>query len=128
MEITTNVPDLGGIDGELMPYDAIYMGMPYCWDYEGSFSSGKDVAEGVGLLRSLGKKAYLSLYAAPRNRDLERIFRVVELGIEAGVEAFEVFNLGVARKIKEEYGARVHLGGLANVYTASTADICTLWG
>ena len=122
MEITTNIPNLEGLDEGVKPYDAVYMGMPYCWDYEGSFSSGKDIGEGVKLLRGFGKKAYLSLYAAPRNRDLERVFKVVESGLDAGVDAFEVFNLGVARKIKDEYGARVHLGGLANVYTASTAE------
>ena len=124
MELTTNVPNLESMsECSLKHYDAIYMGMPYCWDYEGSFSSGNDIEEGVELLRELGKKAYLSLYAAPRNKDLERVFYVVELGLDAKVDAFEVFNLGVAKKIKDEYDARVHLGGLANVYTTSTAEL-----
>lgn len=123
MELTTNVPNLEGMGRSLKYYDAVYMGMPYCWEYEGNFSSGSDIKEGVEFLRKLGKKAYLSLYAAPRNRDLKRVFYVVELGLNAGVDAFEVFNLGIAKKLKDEYDARVHLGGLANVYTSSTAEL-----
>ncbi len=124
MELTTNVPNLESMsECSLKYYDAVYLGMPYCWEFEGSFSSGSDIGEGVELLRNLGKKAYLSTYAAPRNKDLDRLFYVVELGLDAGVEAFEVFNIGVAKKIKDEYDARVHLGGLANVYTSSTAEL-----
>ncbi len=123
MELTTNVPNLESMsECSLKHYDAIYMGMPYCWEYEGSFSAGNDIEEGTELLHDLGKRAYLSLYAAPRNKDLDRLFYVVELGLNAKVDAFEVFNLGVAKKIKDEYDARVHLGGLANVYTSSTAE------
>jgi len=125
VELTTNVPNLESMsECSLKPYDAIYLGMPFCFEYQGNLITELDDLEAaVDILRKLGKKAYVTTFAVPRNKDLERVYRTVEKAVEIA-DAIEASNLGVIRYITREYpDVRVHVGGLANVYTASTAEL-----
>ncbi len=125
MELTTNVPNLESMsECSLKPYDAIYLGMPFCFEYQGNLMTELDDLEfAVEFLRKLGKKAYVTTFAVPRNKDLEKVYRTVEKAVEIA-DAIEASNLGVIRYITREYpDVRVHVGGLTNVYTVSTAEL-----
>uniref|UniRef100_A0A7C3YEV1 U32 family peptidase n=1 Tax=Geoglobus ahangari TaxID=113653 RepID=A0A7C3YEV1_9EURY len=125
MELTTNVPNLESMsECSLKPYDAVYLGMPFCFEYQGNLITEFDDLEvAVNLLRKWGKKAYVTTFAVPRNKDLEKVYRTVEKAAEIA-DAIEASNLGVIRYITREYpDVRVHVGGLANVYTVSTAEL-----
>ncbi len=123
MELTTDVATIGDLEG-IEPYDSIYLGMPYCWDYEGNLISNfEDLELAVEKLRKMGKRVYLTTFAAPRNRDLQRVFRIIDKASELDVNGVETANLGVARYVVREYDLRVHIHGLANVYTKSTAEL-----
>ncbi len=123
MELTTDIATLKDLKG-FEPYDSIYLGMPYCFDYEGNFISNfEDLEIAVDILKKNGKKVYVTTFAAPRNRDLDKVFRLIDKAVELEIDAIEVANLGVARYITKEYDIKVHLAGLANVYTKSTAEL-----
>ncbi len=125
MELTTNVPNLESMsECSLKPYDAVYLGMPFCFEYQGNLITELDDLEAaVEILRKWGKKAYVTTFAVPRNKDLERVYRTVKKAVEIA-DAIEASNLGVVRYITREYpDVRVHVGGLANVYTVSTAEL-----
>jgi len=111
-------------------YQAVYMGDPTCPLVPGNLSSSPEfLEEGVALLRSKGKRAYLSLYAEPRNEDLDWLEGMIDAGVRAGVNAFEVHNLGTLRMIhKKGLNIPVHVGPFANVYTSQTASLLAGWG
>ena len=125
MELTTNVPNLESMsDCSIKPYDSVYLGMPYCREYEGNLiNGGTDLISAVELIHEMRKRAYVTTFAVPRNKDLERVFRSIDVaaGMSDGIEAS---NLGVIRYITKEYpDVKVIAGGLANIYTASTAEL-----
>lgn len=125
MELTTNIPNLEGMsECSIKPYDGIYLGMPYCWEYEGNFISNlHDLEAGIEILRSLKKKTYVTTFAVPRNKDLEKIYRLVET-VSDLCDAIEASNLGIIRYLTKEYpDVKVHAGGLTNIYTVSTAEL-----
>ncbi len=125
MELVTNIPTLEMMSKcSIEPYDAIYLGNPYCWDFEGNLMSNfNDLEAAVEILREMGKKVYVSTFAAPRNADLERIFRLIDRAIELNVDAIESTNYGVINYIKREYDVRVHAGGFTNIYTKASAEL-----
>jgi putative protease len=126
MELNTNVPNLEGMSRfAVEPYDAVYLGMPYCWEFEGNLISNLDDLEtAVETLRELNKKAYISTFAAPRNKDLDKVFRLIDRAVELEVDAVEASNLGIVRYVTREFpDMGVHVGGLACVYTTSTAEL-----
>lgn len=125
-ELVTNVPTLESMsECSLKHYDAVYLGMPYCWEYDGNLiSNHEDLAAAVEMLRDMGKRVYLSTFAAPRNKDLERVFRLIDKAIELRIDAVESTNYGVIRHVTREYpDVRVHAGGLTNIYTSATAEL-----
>jgi len=125
-ELVTNVPTLESMsECSLKHYDAVYLGMPYCWEYDGNLiSNHDDLAAAVEMLRDMGKRVYVSTFAAPRNKDLERVFRLIDRAIELRVDAVESTNYGVIRHVTREYpDVRVHAGGLTNIYTSATAEL-----
>jgi putative protease len=125
MELVTNVPNLEQLSKcSVEPYDAVYLGNPYCWDYDGNLVSNMDdLGIAVEMLRDMGKRVYVSTFAAPRNRDLPRIFSLLDKLVELEIDAVESSNFGVMKYIKREYGMRVHAGGLANIYTSATVEL-----
>ncbi len=118
MELVTTIPTKYDVDG-YEAYDAVYLGMPYCWEYDGNLISDLKVLKEVA--ESIDKKVYVTTFAAPRNKDLERVYKLVDFASDFA-DAIEVTNLGIAKYISEEYDIRIHVGGLANVYTRATAE------
>ena len=52
-------------------YNALYLGDYSCPRFKGNFSSSqKRLKEALEIVKSAGKKCYLSLYSAPNNVDL----------------------------------------------------------
>ena len=69
VELVTNVPTLEVLSKcSVEPYDAIYLGNPYCWDYDGNLISNfNDLEVAIEMLKEMGKKVYITTFAAPRN-------------------------------------------------------------
>ncbi|MCL6634732.1 MAG: U32 family peptidase [Peptococcaceae bacterium] len=104
----------------LEPYQAVYLGNPFCPRYKNNLLEDlQALKQGVALAHDLGKKAYVTTYAAPATEDLPHILRIVEAAVDAGADAVEAHNLGVIRLIAGNFpGTAIHSGGLANVYTS----------
>lgn len=118
------------IASDLRPYDAIYLGNPYCRDYEANFLEAlDDLRTGIRHCRDRGCKVYLSTYAAPRNYFLPQIRKAIAVAVEEGVDAVEAHNLGVVRILHREFPSLpIHVGGFANVYTDTGAAVLREYG
>lgn len=130
-ELSARIENMERLTGSVLDaYHAIYLGDPTCPLVPGNFSSSSDhLFEGVKFVKSMGKKAFLSLYAEPRNEDLPWLEGILDAAAEAGVDAFEVHNLGTLRMISEKgLGIPVHIGPFSNLYTAQTASLLSRWG
>lgn len=110
---------------DLGPYDAVYLGNPYCRDYEANFlEHPDDLAEAIRQVRGGGRRAYVTTYAAPRNSFLDQIRRALEVASREGAEAVEAHNLGVLRICRTEFpDLAVFVGSFANVYTDVGAQV-----
>jgi U32 family peptidase len=124
----SNMKDLMASD--LGPYDAIYLGNPYCRDYEANFLEElDDLRAGIRHCREKGRRVYLTTYAAPRNYFLPQIRRAIAVAAEEGVDAVEAHNLGVVRIVRREFPSlAIHIGGFANVYTDAGAEVLGDYG
>lgn len=125
-ELNTTIASLRDLrDTDLRDYGAVYLGDIYCRLYQENFlERPDDLREGIRILRDQGKRAYVTTYAAPRNDFLPRVRTVLETAAQAGADAVEVHNLGVARIAHEEFpGLPLHVGGFANVYTAPGVEV-----
>jgi putative protease len=123
-ELATGVANLRALQAsDLEPYDAVYLGSPYCDRYEGNFlARPEDLAAAVRWLGERHTRAYLTTYAAPRARDLAPLRRALAAAVQAGVTAVEVHAAGLARIVRDEFpGLALHLGSFANVYTGAAA-------
>ncbi len=124
MELNTNLPNLQSLkESQLAPYQGLYLGHPYCPDYKGNFlERPEDLREAVDRLRQQGKKVYVSTYAAPKSRELDRVRALLEVAAESNVDAVEAYNPGVVRIVHREFPSlAIHTGIFANVYTAAGA-------
>jgi len=110
---------------DLSPYDAVYLGNPYCRDYEANFLERlEDLSEAIRQMAGEGRRAYVTTYAAPRNSFLDQIRRALEVAARAGADAVEVHNLGVLRICRTEFpDLRVFVGSFANVYTDAGTQV-----
>ncbi|HEV8663937.1 MAG TPA: peptidase U32 family protein [Candidatus Methylomirabilis sp.] len=119
-ELNTDISNRRDLQSsDLTPYDALYLGNPYCRDYEANFLERVDeLAEAIRQVKGAGRRAYVTTYAAPRNSFLDQIRRVLEVAEREGADAVEAHNLGVLRICRTECpGLPVFVGGFANVYT-----------
>jgi len=119
-ELNTAISNLDELQrSDLDPYDAVYLGNMYCRLYEGNLlGRPMRLREAVHRVRDLGKRAYLTTYAAPRQDDLTAVRRALETGVEAGAVAVEVHGPGLLKIVRDEFpGLAAHLGSFANVYT-----------
>jgi len=125
-ELNTSVFTLKELrEADFTPYDAVYLGDPYCRDYRENLSENpEDLKEAISLLREQGKTVYLSTYAVPRNADLEAVKQTLQLAEENRVEGVEIHNYGVLNLCRDKFPAlKIHLGCLANLYTAPTVEL-----
>ena len=125
-ELIVSVASPGELAGtDLSPYDSVCLGSPYCRRVEGNFAEELERLEGiVSRLHGIGKKAYVTSPAVPRQADLPHVARLVEAASAAGADALEVHNLGALR-ILREMGRPIpaHMGAYANVYTHLAAGV-----
>ena len=125
-ELNTDISNRRDLQAsDLSPYDAIYLGNPYCRDYEANFLERLDeLAEAIQQVKGEGRRAYVTTYAAPRNAFLDQIRRALEVAEREGADAVEAHNLGVLRICRTEFpGLPVFVGGFANVYTDVGAQV-----
>jgi putative protease len=113
-------------------FDTLYLGDPSCPLYPGNFGCHiEELAIGVEEVKALGKRALLSLYAVPRNTDLDWLRVLLEEAAERGVplDGVEVHNLGLL-VILRELGSPwpVTLGVCGNLYTSATARLLGEYG
>ncbi len=130
-ELNTTIANLRDLEAsDLRDYDAAYLGDIYCRIYEANFLERPgDLREGLRILKDHGKRAFVTTYAAPRNDFLSRVRKLLETAAAAGAEAVEVHNLGILRIAHTEFPELpVHVGGFANVYTASGAEVLRGFG
>jgi putative protease len=125
-ELNTTIANLRDLRAsDLRDYDGVYLGDIYCRLYEANFLEQLgDLREGLRILQDQGKRAYVTTYAAPRNDFLPKVRKMLEVSAAAGAQAVEVHNLGILRMAHEEFPQLpVHIGGFANVYTDSGAEV-----
>jgi putative protease len=125
-ELIVSVASPGELDGtDLSPYDAVCLGSPYCRRVEGNFAEAVDLLQGVvSRLHDLGKKAYVTTPAVPRQADLPHVTRLVDAAAAAGADALELHNLGALRILREKgRPLPAHMGAYANVYTHLAAAV-----
>ena len=130
-ELNTTIANLRDLRAsDLSDYDAVYLGDIYCRIYEANFLERPgDLQEGLRILRDQGKRAYVTTYAAPRNDFLPGVRRMLETAASAGAEAVEVHNLGILKIAHDEFPQLpVHVGGFANLYTASGVEVLRGFG
>lgn len=130
-ELNTSISNMRDLlASDLGPYDAVYLGNPFCRDYEANFLEGMDdLRAGIRHVRGAGRRVYLTTYAAPRNYFLPQIRQALAVAAAEGVEAVEAHNLGVVRILHEEFPRlKIHVGGFANVYTDAGAAILRDYG
>ena len=130
-ELATGIASLAELAAsDLEPYDAVYLGSPYCDRYAGNLLERPgDLAEAVRRLADLGKRAYVTTYAAPRHRQVDALRRALAAGAAAGAVAAEVHGAGLARIVRDECpGLAVHLGTFAHVYTPAALEALRAFG
>lgn len=121
IELNTQVSSFNELNYDaLEPFSAVYLGNPYCRKFEDNLLENLgELKQAVASVQDMGKKAYVSTYAAPGSEELPDVMKIVEAALSAGADAIEAHNLGVIRLIAREFpGTQVHSGGLANVYTS----------
>lgn len=125
-ELTTAISNLDDLRAsDLVPYDAVYLGNLYCTRYEGNLlERPAELGDAVRAVRDQGRRAYVTTYAAPRGRDVDRLRRALEAAGAAGAVAAEVHGPGLARLVRDEFPElALHLGSFANVYTGAGAAV-----
>ena len=126
VELTTAISNLRDLRASaLAPYDAVYLGNPYCSRYEGNLLEHPDeLAAAIRMVRDQGRRAYVTTYAAPHAPDVDRLRRALDVARSAGAVAVEVHGPGMARVVRAEFPElALHVGCFANVYTAASARV-----
>jgi putative protease len=121
-ELTTAISNLRDLHAsDLGPYDAVYLGNLYCGRYEGNLlERPRELGEAVRAVRDQGRRAYVTTYAAPHGRDVDRLRRALDAARAAGALAAEAHGPGLARLVRDEFPElALHLGSFANVYTGA---------
>jgi putative protease len=130
-ELTTAISNLDDLHAsDLDPYDAVYLGNLYCARYAGNLLERPDeLQDAVRSVRAQGRRAYVTTYAAPRGRDVDRLRRALDAARVAGADGAEVHGPGMARLVRDEFPELgLHLGSFANVYTGAGAQVYKVLG
>ena len=125
-ELTIAISSLDDLRAsDLAPYDAVYLGNLYCARYEGNLlERPAELGDAVRAVCDQGRRAYVTTYAAPRARDVDRLRRALEAAGTAGAVAAEVHGPGLARLVRDDFPElALHLGSFANVYTGAGAQV-----
>lgn len=131
LELSTDLFDLEQLrETDLSPYDAFYLGNPYCLLHKGNFlMSPEDTLEAANVLRREGKRIYITTPTAPRGEELDRVDAIFGIAREIEVDGMEFHNLGILYKASRELdGIPAQAGVFANIYTQVAASLLTEYG
>lgn len=130
-ELTTSVGRLKDVSvAKLSPYDAVYIGDPYCpLGRDNILEKAGAVAEATAKLKDAGKKVYLATYVEPWTKDIARVHDLLGSAVEAGIDAVEVADLGVLRVVSKEFSSLpVHIGAFVNLFNSASAQVLKGFG
>jgi putative protease len=112
--------------------DAVYLGDPFAPQYEGNLCFDmQKLSDAIDFLTQRGKKAYISTFAVPRNKDLPLVEEQLKFISEQNlaISAVEAHNTGVLQAINEILPEMpVHMGCMSNIYTDSTVHLLKSFG
>lgn len=128
LELNTQIFTLEGLyNTDLSPYDAVYIGDPYSIEYPENLNQDfEGLKKAIPILKSAGKRVYLSTFSVPRNKDLPGIEKLLEFVASNGLplDAVEIHNAGVLPIVRNSLGnIPIHLGCLSNIYTDLTVNL-----
>jgi len=126
--LCTEVATLAQLDAlDLSCLDRVYLGNPYCVLFKDNLLSDVDgLSTAVKRLRSAGVSPIVSLIAMPSNEQLPALDGIIDAGISAAADGFEVHSAGVLHHLSQDKrvaGFTIVTGGFANVYTRRTAAL-----
>lgn len=130
-ELSTSVSNMKQLrQGDYTAYDALYLGDFSCPQYPNNFSSHPELLrQGVEVVKAVGRKCYLRLYAVPSNHDLPWVREIIAEAMTLPFDAFEVHNMGLLRVLREMGCAiPIHVGVFGNLYTHETAKVLKDYG
>ncbi len=130
-ELSTDLYNLEQLEEtDLSPYDAFYLGNPYCLLHKGNFLlSREDTCRAADALRRAGKKIYLTTPTAPRGEELLRVEGIFGIAREIEADGVEHHNLGMVYKASRELPEiPSHAGVFANIYTQVAASLLAEYG
>lgn len=130
-ELSTDLFDLAQLrETDLSIYDSFYLGNPYCLLHRGNFLlSPRDISTAAGILKSEGKKIYVTTPTAPRGDELEEIDGIFQIARDIGADGIEYHNLGILYKASRELaGIPAQAGVFANIYTQVAASLLSEYG
>ncbi len=128
MEINTQIYTLEKLlNTDISHYDAIYLGDPFSIEYpENLILSLEDLKKSVHILKKNNKKAYLSTFSVPRDKDIpsmENLFKYIAKE-NIPIDMIEIHNFGLISLIREIIGdIPIHAGSVSNIYTVQTATL-----
>ena len=104
-ELTTAVSRLADLQEDwLQYYDGIYLGDPFCLKLKDNLLNSKmHFSEAVNLLKKKGKKVYLSTPIGVTDEDFTLLREKIGNAIESGVDAVEVYDMGMLYFISRLY-------------------------
>ncbi|NQT22657.1 MAG: U32 family peptidase [Candidatus Omnitrophica bacterium] len=125
-EINTTVSRLKDITGDWLDvYDGVYLGDPYCPLLTGNLLEEKqDLFKAIKMLKSVGKKVYLSSYLTPKTDDMIRIREIIRVAIDNGIDAVEVLDLGCLYLVFRVFkNVKIHINGFVKAFNPASTDI-----
>ena len=103
--------------------DAVYMGGSKFSARAFAKSASEDsILEAIKFVKSANKKFYLTITTLFKQKELKEIFVYLDPMVEAGVDAFIIYDLGVAKLLKEKY-KNVELHASTQMMTTSSKAI-----
>jgi len=125
IELTTTLGRKNDIKKEnIKPYDAVYIGDPFCELVRGNILEDEKVLrESVKTIKNLGKKVYLSTYVEPWSDKIQEIQKMVEIALKEGIDAVEVADLGVLRMVYRNFPKLdIHVSNFVNLFNKKSAE------
>lgn len=122
-ELITNIGRLKDInEKQLSPYDAIYIGDPFCsLGVDNLLENKDDLRQAIGLLKRMEKRVYLSTYVEPWTDKVKYLMKIIEIGLNEGIDAVGVADLGVLRlTVKTFKGINIHIANFVNCFNSKS--------
>lgn len=119
IEMTATIGRLRDLEDEaLAPYDAVYLGDPFCeCGADNLLEREADLHEAIRRLKDCGKSVYLSTYVEPWSDTTARLRRTIERSVRWGIDAVEISDLGVLRIVAATWPAlAIHISQFIKLF------------